>query len=110
MLGAEHDQEPDNPERRGHERSVILHPGALHNSEGAIDCVIKDISASGARLAVQRRIPDEDRFVLDIDGLGLFPSRIIWQHGDHAGIQFLSDPSTVQSWINAAWRRPTVRA
>lgn len=109
MHGFEHDQDTDNPERRGYERSSVLHPGALHNSEGAIDCVIKDISASGARLAVQRRIPDDDRFILDIDGLGLFPSRIVWQRGDHAGIQFLSDPSTVKSWIDAAWRRPAVR-
>src|SRR6185437_3850098 len=110
MHGAEQDEAGSNAERRGHERAIVLHPGSLHDGDSAIDCVIKDISASGARLAVERPIPERERYLLDIDGLGLFPSRIVWQSDDHAGIQFLSDPSTVKSWISAAWGRSTGRA
>ena len=109
MDGAEHDLMGSDAERRRHERACVLHSGSLHNSDGAIDCVIKDISASGARLVVERRIPEQDRLILDIDGIGLFPSRIVWQSADNAGIEFLSDPSTVKSWISAAWGRSAIR-
>ncbi|MBV9521151.1 MAG: PilZ domain-containing protein [Alphaproteobacteria bacterium] len=92
-------------ERRRHERAPLLSSGSLHKDDGVVDCVIKDISASGARLKMERRITEQKNLVLDIDGVGLFPSRIAWQREDEAGIQFLSDPSTVASWIGAAWSR-----
>ena len=52
---------------------------------------------------VEKRIGAEEEFVLDIDGVGLFPSRIVWQSDDQAGIRFLSDTSQVKSWISSAW-------
>ncbi|HZS81967.1 MAG TPA: PilZ domain-containing protein [Stellaceae bacterium] len=96
-------------ERRRHERAPLLHSGSLHQNDDVVDCVIKDISASGARLMMERRIAEQDNFILDIDGVGLFPSRIVWQREGQAGIRFLNDPHTVQSWISAAWGRDTVR-
>src|SRR5258708_11057523 len=96
-------------ERRRHERCPLLYSGSLHNGADAVDCVIRDISASGARVIIERRITQEQNFILDIDGVGLFPSKIIWQREDQAGIRFLDDPSTVKSWINAASGTTPVR-
>jgi len=44
-------------ERRRHERSPLLYSGSLHDGAGVVDCVIKDISVSGARVMVERRVP-----------------------------------------------------
>jgi len=109
MFGATNEEASSGQERRRFERAPLLHSGSLHNARGVVDCVIKDISASGARLMMERRIAEQEKLILDIDGVGLFPSRIVWQSDDQAGIQFLSDPGTVKSWISAAWGRDTVR-
>jgi hypothetical protein len=109
MFGATNEEASGGQERRRHERAPLLHSGSLHNAGGVVDCVIKDISASGARLMMERRIAELEKLILDIDGVGLFPSRIVWQSEDQAGVQFLSDPGTVKSWISAAWGRDTVR-
>jgi hypothetical protein len=90
-------------ERRRHERSPLLYSGALYDGDRMVDCVIKDISASGARVMIERRIAGDEKFVLDIDGVGLFPGKIVWQMNDHAGIEFFNDPTSVKSRINAAW-------
>lgn len=93
-------------ERRRHERSPLLYSGSLHDGgERVIDCVIRDISASGARISMERQIAERDGFVLDIDGVGLFPSKMVWQSDNQAGLQFLNDPLVVKSWISAAWGR-----
>lgn len=96
-------------ERRRHERSPMLYSGSLYDGDRMVDCVIKDISASGARLMIERRIAEQEEFVLDIDGVGLFPSKIVWQSDDYAGIEFLDDPGTVRSWIGAVWGKDSVR-
>jgi hypothetical protein len=96
-------------ERRRHQRAPLLYSGSLYNGEYAVDCVIKDISVSGARVLVERAIDADKGFVLDIDGVGFIGSKIVWQADDHAGIEFLNDPDTVQSWISAAWGKDVVR-
>src|SRR5882724_1116171 len=108
-MGLHDDDDEAGSERRRHERSPLLYSGSLFDGGKMVDCVIKDISASGARLMVERRIAEQEKFILDIDGVGLFASKIIWQSEDHAGIEFLDDPSTVKSWISAAWGRDAVR-
>jgi hypothetical protein len=97
-------------ERRRHQRAALLYSGSLYNGERTVDCVIKDISASGARVMVEHAIEAAKGFVLDIDGVGFIRSKIVWQSDDHAGIEFLNDPHTVQSWISAAWGKDVVRA
>ena len=108
-MGHHNDDAEPGSERRRHERSPLLYSGSLFDGGQMVDCVIKDISASGARLMVERRIAEQEKFILDIDGVGLFASKIIWQSEDHAGIEFLDDPSTVKSWISAAWGQDAVR-
>jgi hypothetical protein len=91
-------------ERRRHERAPLLYSGSLHRDGSmVVDCVIRDLSASGARVSMECELGGRDSFILDIDGVGLFPSKIVWRRGTQAGLAFLSDPNTVKSWFNAAW-------
>jgi hypothetical protein len=103
VMADQHHDVDSGAERRQHERSTLLYSCSLYDGENTVDCVIKDISASGARLMVEKRLAAQQEFILDIDGVGLFPSRIVWQSGDHAGIRFLNDTSQVKSWISSAW-------
>ena len=82
-------------DRREHERSLLLYSGSLYDGEQMVDCVIKDISATGARVMVERRLGKQQELVLDLDSVGLFPSRIVWQSDDHAGIRFLDGRGAV---------------
>jgi hypothetical protein len=89
--------------KRRHERLPVLHSGTLHHGERAVDCIIKDISASGAQLVTQAPLADRREFVLDIDQAGLFPSRLVWRQENRVGLQFLQDPGSVARRISAAW-------
>ncbi len=93
-------------DRRRHKRFNLLHSASLREGTRVVDCVIRDISLSGARVLVKRRsVVEQQELVLDIEGVGLLHSRIVWQREDQAGVQFLVTPATVQSCMNAAWGR-----
>lgn len=92
--------------RRRHARAPSLYSGSLHHDGvNAADCIVRDISASGARVMLERLIADQERCVLDIDGVGLFPSKIVWRRDNEAGLEFLADPEATRFQINAAWGR-----
>jgi hypothetical protein len=96
----------DDTDRRRHKRFNLLHSASLREGTRVVDCVIRDISLSGARVLVKRRsVTERQELVLDIEGVGLLHSRIVWQREDQAGVQFLVNPAAVQSCINAAWGR-----
>jgi hypothetical protein len=59
--------------------------------EGAISaqCTVTQLSTSGARLNVSSSVSLPDRFELSIPQRGVkFHSRLIWRHGDQAGVEF----------------------
>jgi hypothetical protein len=89
--------------RRRHERAAALYSGSLHHDGvSAADCVVRDISASGARVMLERLIADPEHCVLDIDGVGLFPSKIVWRRANEAGLEFLADPEATRFQLSAA--------
>ncbi|MDB5409899.1 MAG: PilZ protein [Rhodospirillales bacterium] len=95
--------QPTEPNRRHHGRTTSLYSGSLHHDGlRANDCVVRDISAGGARVLLQRLPPGQQHCVLDIDGLGLFPCRIVWRRGNEAGVKFLTDPEAARLQIDAA--------
>jgi hypothetical protein len=89
--------------RRRHERATALYSGSLHHDGvSAADCVVRDISAGGARVMLERLIAAPEHCVLDIDGVGLFPSKIVWRRDNEAGLQFLADPEATRFQLSAA--------
>ena len=90
-------------DRRRYRRIDLLHSASLREGERVMDCVIRDISAGGARILIEERIAEQHELVLDIEGVGRLSSRIVWQSVDQAGIRFLEEPVTVRSHIEAAW-------
>jgi hypothetical protein len=96
-----------NTDRRQHKRIALLHSASLREGERTVDCVIRDISASGARIIIERRLAQQRALVLDIAGIGGLNGRLVWQRADEAGIRFLDEPKTVKSYIAAAWGKGT---
>lgn len=92
-----------NIDRRQHKRIALLHSASLRDGERRVDCVIRDISMSGARIIIERRLAKQRELVLDIVGVGALNGWLVWQRADEAGIRFLEEPGTVKSHIAAAW-------
>ena len=94
-------------EKRRHPRQPVLFSGTLHQDDMSTDCIIKDISASGARIVTERPVARDRDFILDIDRAGLFTSRLVWREDNRLGMMFLHDPDSVAQRIGAAWGLPT---
>jgi PilZ domain len=84
----------ENAETRVAKRQKVLKSAKLvFNSNGSvIDCTVKDMSSTGARLICKdsRMLPDEVRFLLSQDNT-IRDVRIIWRRGELLGIHFLTE-------------------
>jgi hypothetical protein len=81
-------------ERRGGARLRTLKEGRLLTSDRtSVDCLIRDLSASGAKIAFAgpTAIPDEFRLLMKATNM-LVPARLVWQRGLFAGIAFTGAP------------------
>jgi hypothetical protein len=81
------------PERRKHVRHRILKGAkiAFPGHRAAIDCIARNISESGACLAVVTPvgIPDDFDLVLDSDH-GMRPCHVVWRSDARIGVEFRS--------------------
>lgn len=90
-------------DKRRHRRTPVLFSGTVHQDTASFDCVIKDISASGAQIITERPISRGSDFILDIDRAGLFSSRMVWRDENRVGMVFLHEPKSVAQRIGNAW-------
>jgi PilZ domain len=91
-----HDAEPlTDRERRCHARRRTLKAGiiAFQAHHSTLDCTVRDISATGARLRVDasQRAPDDFDLIIELDGLEA-PCRVVWRHDKEIGVIFTSLP------------------
>jgi hypothetical protein len=108
--------EIDFSERRALERMPTTLRGKVF--PGAVDCLITDYNAKGARLHFDERPAIGDRVVVVVWSSGLaFEATPRWRAGNDAGVQFTSScdfrgrvPAHLAS-IRAQWkkRRPHIR-
>ena len=66
---------------------------SFRGHSAAIDCVIRDISSAGARLAVESAIGVPDRFYLVVEGEPVRACRIVWRRARLLGVEFVDPPS-----------------
>ena len=64
------------------------------NGAHAVDCQVRDMSETGARIVCkdQLALPNEFKFVLPMDG-SMRTAKVVWRKGDLAGVVFLSEPT-----------------
>jgi hypothetical protein len=66
----------------------------FNNNQSIIDCGVRDMSLTGAKLNCARAtdVPDEIRFLMIQDNT-IRDARVMWRRGEALGIHFTSDPA-----------------
>jgi hypothetical protein len=69
---------------------------AFQARHSTLDCTVRDISASGARLRIDasQSAPDGFELIIELDGLEV-PCRVVWRQDKEIGVSFTSPPRAV---------------
>jgi hypothetical protein len=77
---------------RRYPRFKYEQPAILLVGDGQVDCVVHDISAGGALIAVSRTLKVGETVILALDSIGKLPAEIRHSDGGRAGLRFIIDP------------------
>ena len=106
MAGTEPVEQPETgtAEQRRHIRKRVLWAARLDTAEGPFNCVILNVSRSGAklRLPAATTISSREPIQLVLEAFGELRAEIVWQRGDKMGIRFTTDPDQVAAIIGAS--------
>lgn len=81
-------------EQRGSRRTRVLKDGKISFGGGLISCVVRNVSETGAQLAVESPVSIPTEFVLVIPSDGVSRrARAIWWSGGRIGVRFVADAS-----------------
>lgn len=96
--------EADAQEQRQHVRKRVLWAAKLDTKHGSFDCVILNLSRTGAklRLVTPVVIPPKQTVELVMGAHGTLPGEVIWQRGDKMGLRFSADPEHVAGIVGKA--------
>ena len=92
-------------------RQRVLKAGNIEFGGGAIDCSVRNLSATGAALDVPSPIGIPDNFDLVVSSDGLrFACRVVWRKAERIGVRSISGCCTQTSCFvdrrgQRAWRR-----
>lgn len=81
--------------RRAYERKNVFWKARLVLPEGAISCVIYDLSMGGARVRLVAQLQKQQRVRLDIDKLSPLNAEVVWLGIGMIGIRFTDDPAFI---------------
>jgi hypothetical protein len=77
-------------EKRTLARQRVLKAGTIEFGGGAIDCTVRNVSASGASLDVVSPVGIPERFTLVVPPDELRrPCRVVWRNVTRIGVSFL---------------------
>ena len=63
----------------------------FNNNASSIDCIVRDLSAEGARLRVASPVGIPDWFDLRIDRNGkVYSAKVAWRSHDQIGVRFIN--------------------
>ena len=82
-------------DRRRYERITVLWQATLHLSDRSIDCLIVNISASGAMVQLSEQVVCGDSVILRNPRFGSFSAETVWHEGKQLGLNFNEDVEEV---------------
>jgi hypothetical protein len=80
--------------RRFH-RTTVLWPASLVHDGRALDCVIFNISANGAKVITKVQFPEKAAVILRSVRFGELSGEIVWSSPSAIGIRFMATPQDV---------------
>lgn len=92
-------KEKPTTERRHYVRTSTLWSGSLICDGNALDCVILNLSAKGAKIGLPARQHCPPAFALRVGHLGQFRGQSVWENGRITGLRFLEEPTIVAGAI-----------
>ncbi|MDE2166596.1 MAG: PilZ domain-containing protein [Alphaproteobacteria bacterium] len=82
-------------DRRAFERKNVFWKARLVLPEGAINCVVYDLSMGGARVRLVAQLQKQQRLRLDIEKLSPLNAEVVWLGIGMVGIRFTDDPAFI---------------
>ncbi|MFA5900425.1 MAG: PilZ domain-containing protein [Hyphomicrobium sp.] len=95
-------------ERRKVSRRRVLKEGKIVYADGmrVVDCTIRDLSETGARLLVANTVSLPETFHLFEKAAGLvYPAAIVWRQATSVGVQFAGKPTSIHDAANKRFAR-----
>ena len=87
--------EPPDKDHRAAQRQRVLKQGKIlfPNNMSVMNCTIRDVSATGAKLLCGEpaTVPDEFRLVTPADNM-VRDVKVVWRKPDQIGVNFTSEP------------------
>ncbi len=89
-------------DRRLYARRHVVLKGRLRSGSGEQDCVLLDLSASGAMVRLSEPDPSPARVAVSTELFGELAGRVIWQMHNVVGLRFTDRPQEVARTVAAA--------
>ena len=89
-------------ERRHFARSHVILNGRLRGSGGEQDCVLLDLSASGAMVRLSDPAPNPSHVTLGTEQFGELHGQVVWQMHNVVGLRFADRPQQIARIVQAA--------
>ncbi len=82
-------------DQRRHIRKRVLWAAQLETADGTFNCIVLNVSRSGAKLRFAKVVQTQEPVALLGDAFGKIPAEVVWQRGDKVGIRFAADPEQI---------------
>lgn len=89
-------------DRRLYARSHVILQGRLHGGIEEQDCVLLDLSASGAMVRLSDPAPSPAHVTVSSPHFGELRGRVVWQAHNVIGLRFADRPQQVARIVQAA--------
>lgn len=92
------DRNPPPEQRRGAARHRVLKPAKIAriDAKSLVDCQLRDISETGARLrcAALAAVPNDFYLVFPTEGMRRL-AKVCWRRGEEIGVHFVGDKEPI---------------
>jgi len=82
-------------DQRRFRRRATLFSGRVIDTDRSVEVVVLDVSVNGAKLRVPEAFTCNRHISLEIERLGRFAARVVWQRDGRLGLQFTEPPEKV---------------
>ena len=96
------ESEKQGRDRRKYARTPVLWAGAIVFGDRAVDCVVMNASANGAKVRVSEVADFPTSVILRIPRLGSFRAEVVWARDNRLGVRFLEKPAKVARLMGQA--------
>ena len=99
-LNAEPAPRPIGTDNRRYRRYSVVLSGRFHRGKTSSDCIILDLSPTGAKLKMSHPLAQKAVGTLESTRFGMIPAEVVWRNDETLGIRFLDEPNWVAGLLS----------